>query len=183
MKKCVCTVICFINICMLLFTGCNAKHDINELYAITDNEDFTYDYVVTDKNGHVLISDKGIAREPEVNVINEDLLSISVQTGTGLSTRWTVYCDVSSGTVSDPYYSVLGEYAQNVVFVNYDGGTYRVAVQNIFSQQPHKEIILEDAAKVPDPVVAFEKSDDGKANVAYLKGDGHAETEIMIEVY
>lgn len=113
-------MLCLINILILILSGCSRDYDINQLYTITDNEDFTYDYVIKDKNNTILISDKGVSKEPKINVINDNLLRVSVQTGTGISTQWTVYCDVNSGKVSDTYYSVLGEYAENVVFVNYD---------------------------------------------------------------
>lgn len=130
-----------------------------------------------------MISDKGISRKPKVNVINKDLLSISVQTGTGISTRWTIYCNVNSGKVSDTYYSVLGEYAENTVFANYNNGKHSVVIQDIFNQQQYyKEQILEDASKVTDPVIDFEKLDDDKIKIVYLKGDNFLETELIIEI-
>ena len=157
--------------------------EAHELYQITDNEDFTYDYVIKDKNNNILISDKGISREPKINVINENLLSVSVQSGTGISTRWTIYCDVLNGNVSEAYYSVLGEYGENVVYVNYDNGTYRIVIQNIFNRELfYKETVLEDASPVVEPVVSFEIEDNGTAKAVYLKGEDYLETEITIDL-
>ena len=183
MKKCVLVVLCFISVCILLcFSGCNKNYNINELYTITDNEDFTYDYVIKDKNNNILISDKGVSREPKINAINDNLLSISVQTGTGISTRWTVYCDVSSGKVSDTYYSVLGEYVENVVFINYDNNKFSIVIQDIFNrEQYYKEVILEDASITTDPIVDFKKTDDG-VKIVYLKGNNFLETELTIDI-
>ena len=157
--------------------------EAHELYQITDNEDYTYDYVIKDKNNNVLISDKGVAREPEINVINENLLSVSVQSGTGISTRWTIYCDVLNGSVSETYYSVLGEYGENVVYVSYDGSAYRIVIQNIFNRELfYKEMVLEDSSPVVEPVVSFEILDNGTAKAVYLKGENYSETEIMIDL-
>lgn len=173
---------------ILILSGCKGdyaiKHDydINQLYEITYNDDITCDYVVKDKNDNIIISDKGISREPWVNVINEDLLSLSVQAGTGISTRWTKYCNVNSGKVSDTYVSVLGECGENVIFVDYDNGIYYVVVQNIFDiEKYHKSIVLEDA-RMTDPVVSFEKLDGEKVKIGYVKSEEYTETEIIIEL-
>ncbi len=182
MKNRLFVMLCLINIFFLFFSGCKNGYDINGLYTIIDNADFTYDYVIKDKNDNVLISDSGISRQPQVNVIDEDLLNISVQTGTGISTRWTIYCDVNSGNVSDTYYSVLGEYAENVVFVNYDNGRYSIVIQDVFDNGKYfKEVILEDVSEVADPVVEFVKLDD-KIKIVYLRGDDLLESELIIEM-
>ena len=185
MKKSIYRLLCMTSACVLLFLtcGCGADYDIHELYQITDNEDYTYNYVVKDKNNNILISNEGISREPEINVINEYLLSVSVQAGTGISTRWTIYCDVLNGNVSETYYSVLGEYDENVVFVNYDNSAYCIVIQNIFNRELfYKEIVLEDASPVAEPVVSFEIEDKGAAKVVYLKGEDYSETEVMIDL-
>ena len=185
MKKSVYRLPCMVSVCVLLFltSGCGADYNIYELYQVTDNEDFTFDYVIKDKNDNVLLFEERISREPEINVINENLLSVSVQAGTGLSTRWTIYCDVLNGNVSDAYCSVLGEYEENVVYVNYDNGTYRIVIQNIFNQKLfYKETVLEDASLAADPVVGFEIGDNDTAKVVYLKGEDYLETEITLDL-
>ncbi len=183
MKKRLCYLLCVMQ-CMVLLFSCNAVSDIHELYTITDNGDYTYDYVIKDKHNHVLLEDKGIIREPEIRVINNDVLSISVQTGTGISTRWTVYCDVNSGTISDTYYAVLGEYDEKVVYANYENGVHSVVVHRIFNrQQDLKKFVLEDAINRPDPIVDFEIGEDGKATIVYSKGADCAESKMTIELY
>lgn len=182
MKKRLIITLCLINVLVLILSGCDGNYDINQLYKITDNGNFTYDYVIKDRYDNILISDKNVSRKPKVNVINEDLLSISVQTGTGISTRWTIYCDVNSGNVSDTYYSVLGEYEENVVFANYDNGRHSVIIQDIFNKGEYlKEVVLEDASETTDPVVDYVKFDD-KIKIIYLKGNNFSETELIIEM-
>ncbi len=175
-------ILYLIYILILFFSGCNSNYDINQLYKITDNGNFNYDYVIKDKHDNIILSDKGISREPKVNVINEDLLSISVQTGTGISARWTIYCNINNGKVSDTYYSVLGDYDAKIVFVNYDNGMHSVVIQDVFDKEKYfKEIMLEDASKVTDPVIDFVKLDD-KIRIVYLSGDNFLETERIIEM-
>ena len=180
MKKSLFFILCLINV--FLFLGCNSNYDINKLYTITDNDDFTYDYVIKDKDDNVLISDKGILRQPKVNIIDEEVLSISVQTGTGISTRWTIYCDVNGGVVSNTYYYVLGEYAENVVFVNYENGRHSVIIQDIFNRGKYlKEVVLDDVSETVDPVIDFVKFDD-KIKIVYLKGNNFSKTELIIKM-
>ena len=182
MKKRLIITLCLINVLIVILSGCDGNYDINQLYEITDNGNFTYDYVIKDRHDNILISDKNVSREPKVNVINEDLLSISVQTGTGISTRWTIYCDVNSGNVSDTYYSVLGEYEENVVFVNYDNGRHSVIIQDIFNKGEYlKEVVLEDVSETVDPIVDYVKFDN-KIKIMYLKGNNFLETELIIEM-
>lgn len=185
MKKSIYRLLSMLSACVLIFllSGCGENYNIHELYQITDNEDYTYDYVIKDKNNNILISEERLSREPEINVINENLLSVSVQAGTGLSTRWTIYCDVSKRTISDAYCSVLGEYEENVVYVNYDNGMYRIVIQNIFNRELfYRETILEDASLAADPVVSFEILDNGTAKAVYLKGEDYSETEITLDL-
>ena len=182
MKKRLIITLCLINVLIVILSGCDGNYDINQLYEITDNGNFTYDYVIKDRHDNILISDKDVSRKPKVNVINEDLLSVSVQTGTGISTRWTIYCDVNSGNVSDTYYSVLGEYEENVVFANYDNGRHSVIIQDIFNKCDYlKEVVLEDVSETVDPIIDYVKFDD-KIKIVYLKGDNFLETELIIEM-
>lgn len=46
----------------------------------------------------------------------------------------------------------------------------------------YKTIALEDVSQVTDPVVNFEKSDDSKDKIVYLKGKEYLETEMTIEL-
>ena len=182
MKKRLIITLCLINVLIVILSGCDGNYDINQLYEITDNGNFTYDYVIKDRHDNILISDKDVSRKPKVNVINEDLLSISVQTGTGISTRWTIYCDVNSGNVSDTYYSVLGEYEENVVFVNYDNGRHSVIKQDILNKGEYlKEVVLEHVSETVDPIVDYVKFDN-KIKIMYLKGNNFLETELIIEM-
>ena len=182
MKKIILCML-MISVCMFIFlSGCTEACSIDELYKVTYNNDFTYDYVIKDRSNNVLLSDKNVSRQPEITVITKDLLRISVQTGTGISTCWTVYCDVTNGKTSEPYYSVLGEEGENVVYVNYNSGTYSVVVQSMFNQEQLREAILVDASKVADPVVSFEKTGNGKAKLIYLKGETWEETSVTIDL-
>ncbi len=183
MKKRQIIILCLINIFVLFFGACNSDYDIDQLYKIAENGNSTYDYVIKDKNNNVLIKGKDISKEPKVNILNEDLLSISVQTGTGISTKWTIYCNVNSGKVSDAYYSVLGEVDEKVVFVKYDNGNHCVVIRDVFNKEEYfKEVVLEDTSKTTDPVVDFVKIDANKFKIVFLKGEDHTETEKIIEL-
>ena len=62
MKKRLIITLCLINVLIVILSGCDGNYDINQLYEITDNGNFTYDYVIKDRHDNILISDKDVSR-------------------------------------------------------------------------------------------------------------------------
>lgn len=162
----------------MLSSGCT---HINECYQVTKNDDLTYNYIVMDKSGNILLSDTSLNREPRIEVISENTLGVTVQFGTGLSTRQTIFCDVDKGILSEIFTSVLNEYENKVIFLGYNNGVHSIIVQDIFDRDSfYKETVLNDAVG-PEPVCSLIIQENGSAEVTYHKVDC-LETEIYIEL-
>ena len=176
---------------MLCSSACNAPSPtteadevatISSFYSISANEDMTYSYRIIDKNGKVLFSDDHSPREPQIEQVSRDVYGVTIQTGTGLSTNWAVYCDVENSKVSETFQYVLMAQGNYVVYANYENGEHSIIVQDIFDQSAYyQKQILENCSPVAgDVVVAARPNGDGVAVVTYLIGDDYKETELII---
>ena len=105
-----------------------------DMYSITKNNDSTYTYKIVDKNGNVLFSKDNATREPNVEQANTYILGLKVQTGTGQSTNWAVYCDVENSKISETFHYGLGAKGDYVVCADYEEGKHFIIVQNIFDK-------------------------------------------------
>lgn len=157
-------------------------NSLDEFYLIESNGDYTYNYTVRDKKGNVLISDKNISKEPKVEAVSENVISLSVQTGTGLATRWTVYCNIETAQKSDVYYYVLGQYENKVVQVELNDSKYYITVHDMFDEETvYSKTALEDVHTV-EPLYDFEILNNGVARVTYLKGETYEKTEFSVDL-
>lgn len=158
------------------------SYDSSESYSITKNDDLTYSYKITDKNGEVLFSDENSAKEPKIEQLNTNTLSVSVQTGTGLSTKWTVYCDVENSRVSQTFFYVLAAQGDYVVYADYENGKHSIVVQNIFDESAYyKTYTLENCSPVAADIVVDSKlNGEGSVIITYLTGENYTETDLTI---
>ena len=154
-----------------------------DMYSITRNDDLTYTYKVVDKNGNVLFSKDNATREPDVEQVNTYILGLKVQTGTGQSTNWAVYCDVENSKVSEAFQYVLMAQGNYVLYANYENGEHSIIVQDIFDKsQYYKKHILANCSPVAgDIVIGAKPNGEGIAIVTYLTGENYTETELTIE--
>ena len=158
-------------------------YDPFDMYSITKNDDLTYTYKVIDKNGNVLFSKDNATREPKVEQVNKYILGLYVQTGTGLSTNWAVYCDVENSKVSETFQYVLMAQGNYVIYANYENGEHSVIVQNIFDKSEYyKKHILTNCSPVAgDIVIGAKRNGEGIAVVTYLTGNDYKETKLTIK--
>ena len=154
-----------------------------DMYSITKNDDLTYTYKVVDKNGNVLFSNDNAIRKPKVEQVNTYTLGLKVQTGTGQSTNWAVYCDVENSKVSETFRYVLMAQGDYVIYAVYENGEHSVIVQNIFDKsQYYKKHILANCSPVAgDIVIDAKPNGEGIAVVTYLTGNDYTETELTIK--
>ncbi len=157
-------------------------YDPLDMYSITKNSDLTYTYKVVDKSGDVLFSKDNATSEPNVEQVNTHIIGLKVQTGTGLSTNWAVYCDVENSKVSETFQYVLMAQGNYVIYANCENGEHSVIVQNIFDKSEYyKKHILPDCSPVAgDIVIGAKPNGEGIAVVTYLTGNDYKETELTI---
>lgn len=152
-----------------------------DMYSITQNEGL-YSYKIVDKNGKVLFSQETATREPKIEQVNTYILGLTVQSGTGLSTNWAVFCDVENSKVSETFQYVLMAQGDYVIYANYENGEHSIIVQNIFDKSKYyKKYVLTDCSPVAaDFAISAKPNGEGIAVVKYLKGDDYAKTELTI---
>lgn len=156
----------------------------SDYYEITYNGDFTYSYEIRDKSGNIILSDNSEKRTPHINMLNENIVKLMIQRGTGLATRFTTYCNIENGTVSDIFLYVLNEFDENAIFVQFRDNEHYVIIQSIFDRNEfYKEFIISDAAPIADAITNAELSEDGKnLTVSYLTGEDYIETETVFDI-
>ena len=118
-------------------------------------------------------------QEPEAEMASPDIVKVSVQSGTGASTKWTYYYDLSKNIFSPVYYYVLAEKGDTVVY--FDG--QQIVVTNMFDEKKLlKRVALKNKlAKCESPIetVAF-IGDENKISVTYFSGESYKTiTEII----
>ena len=162
----------------------DATFDISQCYSVTYNGDFTYSYQVTDQQGNVLLCDDHSTREPSIEQVNTNILGVTIQTGTGLSTNWAIYCDVEKGQISETFQYVLGAQDDYVIYVTYENGQHGIVVQDIFNEAAYYQTYLpENCSPVAaDVVIGCEFNGSGRATITYLTGEDYTEENLIIDL-
>ena len=175
---------CFFLIAAFLFalSACSStprksdnSAEIDSHYTITTNEDLTYSYKIIAKNGETLFSDDRSPKEPHIDQVSNNILSVTIQTGTGRSTNWAVFCDIENGKTSKTYQYVLGAQDNYVFYVEFEDGAHRLVVQDIFDSSVYKKTYaLQNCGAFADPACELTVESKGKAIVTYLTGNENA---------
>ncbi len=151
---------------------------------ITQQTDKTYSYEITDYKGRILDYEDNLTREPKRQKVSSDVVGISVQTGTGLSTNYATYFDLENSKISEIFYYVLSAKDDYVVYGDYRNGEHFIVVQDIFDkEQYYKEYKLENVSPVAaDFALGCEFDGDNNATITYLIGEEYNETKITIDI-
>ncbi len=161
--------------------ACGAGDKPAAYYEVKQTDGLNFSYTVYGTDGKVL--DEGESqKEPVFTSAGEDILRMTVQTGTGLSTNYAVFYDLKNGDISDTYHYVLAAENGYVVCIEYKGGEHFAVVDGLFLNAPyHTELKLESAAAPAEftPEASFDAS--GNVTVTYPTDDGK-ETTCSIEL-
>ena len=156
----------------------------DSFYIISTNEDLTYSYQIVAKNGDILFSDDHSPREPNIDWVSDHVLSVTIQTGTGRSTNWAVFCDVENGRTSKVYQYVLGAQDNYVFYVESEDSNYCLVVEDIFDSNIYrKTYTLQDCGAFADPACALTFESKGKAIITYLTGNENAVSQTSATIY
>lgn len=146
-----------------------------EQYYRVKKSDGAYSYEILDSNGNIVRTDGLYTKKPHISMLNESVVKVSYQTGTGLSTRWTFYYDTVNDEFSPEYYSVFGESNGNVVYTS--GSS--ILISDIFDKTKYYKEINKfkcHLAKTIEPFISAEIDDNGDMiKITYLTGDDFEE--------
>lgn len=151
---------------------------------ITEQANKTYSYEVTSYDGQVLALVDNLSRQPKRDYVSTDVIGISVQAGTGLSTNQVTYFDLENSRVSKTFNYVLTAKYDYVICADYKDGEHIIIVQNIFDKELYyKEYKLENVSPVAaDFVIDGYFNTKGNINITYLAGDDFTETNYTIVI-
>lgn len=161
-------------------------HDTHLVWRsmITQEIDKTYSYEIIDYNGRTLFSQKNLTKQPKREYVSTDVVGISIQAGTGLSTKQTTYFDLENSRISEVFTYALIAKGNYVVYASYEDGQHNIIVQHIFDKSAYsKTYTLENVSPVAaDFVTDCKISNDCNATITYLSGEDYAQTEITIKI-
>ena len=153
----------------------NEQYKVTGISIIEKND--LYSIRIVDPKGIPLAEYGPYGEEPTIEEVGK-LRAVSLQTGTGNATRWTIYYDPGTGQLSEPFMGVLNTDGELVVYIAPDGKA--VCVREIFGQYYERfEAFSEDLALTAEPFVGAELSKNGKSfSLTYLSGaDYHRKTD------
>ena len=153
------------------------------LYEITETKG-RFNYALFDKTGNVLKSENNLTRQPEIIYIENDVIRITMQAGTGIGTQCGFYYDQKNNTISATYQCILDEKNGIVAHATMD----KIIVESIFKSDDlyYKEIAAfqKPFSEVAFPFIDAEFSENGhKISVSYYSGSNYEETtEVFVLV-
>ncbi len=141
-----------------------------------------YQYEIFDKDSNV-VKTETLSREPEICLLDNSLVKVTVQAGTGLSTQRGYFYDTQSNTFSETFYCIYDQADGKVAY----GEAEKVVVADIFNPDNYywelsnfKEGLADTVA---EPIIRAEFLEGGnKLKVVYLAGPDHIETEEVFDL-
>ncbi len=201
--------ICLMAVCLItiVFNGCSDGSDINQdiktndiLNTETDsnvtkniseneyykiytgqNEDdrYLFYYDLYNKDKDLIKSECTYMNQPDIILLDNSIIKISVQNGTGLDTQWTYYYDINTEMFSPIYYHVLEESQRYVSYFE----NSKVIVCDMFSEGLYKKEIhlTNELSATTEPIKNVYFSEDMKTIeiTYYTKNDFNEITEIV----
>lgn len=155
---------------------------VEEQYYRVKRSNGAYSYEILDGDGNIIRTDGSYTKEPHISMLNDSVVKVSYQAGTGLSTRWIFYYDTVNDEFSPEYYSVLGEFNGNVVYIS----SSSVIISDIFDKTKYyKEInkFKHPLAETVDPFISAEIDDMGDLiKITYLTGNDFEEATEYFDI-
>lgn len=135
--------------------------------------DFLYSYTIYNKDNNVVKIENDLPKQPHIIMVEDNLVRVTIQSGTGIGTQFGYYYDVENDQFSTIYQCIFDQ-CNGLVAHTSDG---KVIIQDIFSNDGYYLEISEfqnKFSKVAYPFVDVKFSDDGKSvSVTYFSGEDY----------
>jgi len=152
-------------------------------YMLLQGDNRYYYYLIYDENRNIVDEGGSYWRSPEISMINDSIVRIRTQAGTGVSTSSTFYYNAKKDVISRRFNSVYDQTDELIVFSHYR----KLIVRDIFDKTVYyKEFSIFNAelADSVDPFIDAEFINSGKQiKVTYLSGATYAEGTEIINLY
>ena len=158
-----------------LYDNCQVQYSV---------ESGLYSYAVYDDRENVMISGENLEQYPTTDYVGMGVIGVSLPSPEDVSTDKTVYCNVESGEISEPFLHVIDAHEGYVMYVSENQGQYCVVVQDIFDVQAYSEAYpLENFN--PDakyPISCSGISAGGDAEIVYKSGENEQEKTLTVHL-
>ena len=141
-----------------------------------------YSYAVYDDRGNVMISGENLESYPTTDYVGMGVIGVSLPGSEDASVYKSVYCNVESGEISEPFLHVIDAHEGYVMYVTETEGEYSVVVQDIFDAQAYsKAYSLEDFnPDAKQPISCRGISAGGEAKIVCKSGKSAEEKNLTV---
>lgn len=149
-----------------------------EYYQVT-RCGFMFSYSLYDKDKNVIETVDSLSRQPQIEMVDNMVVRVSIQAGTGIATQSTYFYDVENGLFSEIFYAVFDYYNGMIIDASFDKVVVRSAFDNSFYQEFTD--FSDPFSPVAFPFVNICFIEEGQSiEVTYHSGDDYTEvTEIF----
>ena len=138
MKRYLTAALCAVlAVCLCACGGPKAAKPDDYGYTLTQQDNGTYTIRVAADDGGDLYLRERMTAEPQCLALTEDILQIVGDGDTG--TRWTVFCNVAEGTVSEAFGNYVAANETKVAYVDYLTEAYHLFVRDIYDEGAYLE--------------------------------------------
>lgn len=151
-------------------------------YFTLKQKDSLYYYEIYDISGRIIVSSDPQPKSPDIEMVNDMLMRITTQAGTGIGTQTGYFCDVETGQKSKDFSSIFDQCNNLVAYAQND----KIIVESIFDECFYQEITN---FQFPFSSVAFPFENAEFINncqgirITYLSGTDYAEVSEEFDVF
>ena len=157
------------------------------VYAVQQNEDGTYSFVLKDRAGKVLFTQNGLDRAPLAESVSKDVFTLGWPTGQGPNDFKQIYCNTKTGKYSPVFDGPVASDGVRVLLPKgVVDGEYLVEVRDLFNEKGYsKTHVLKSAYTEGSYAVMGGKlaANKRQVHVTYCVDKDGAHTIAMIDLY
>lgn len=154
-----------------------SEGQFHQVYLAEDNQ---YYYSIFDKEGDLLVNECSFNKPVDIYE-EEDVVKVSLQTGTGIYTKWTFFYHTKKDVFSRVF---LSEHDSSSNLIVYESFPNKLIIRNIFDKSCYyKEItsLSHPLSEAESPFLQAKISEDEKElNIIYLSGENREELSEIV---
>ena len=147
-----------------------------DIYEVTKSEGL-YSYALFDTTGNVVKIENNLPQEPKIEHIENDVIRVTRQAGTGIGTQSGYYYDQKNNAISPIFQCIFDENNGIVAHATMD----KVIVESIFNDDFYKEIgtFQKPFSDVAFPFINVEFDENG--HIVYVSYYSGTDYEVITE--
>ena len=143
----------------------------SEYYKITQTNNM-YSYTIYGKDKRIVKNIEQINGQPRIIMVEDNVIQISIQAGTGIATQSTYFYHIENDVFSESFTAVFDYYDGVIIYALYN----KIVVRSVFDEKVYKEF-TDFSAPFSPVAFPFENivfTNDGHSiEVTYLSGNDY----------